>query len=813
MTSPTGSGNTNPGFIFDDGSSNTGTNSTGGGGGAQRPGGVRSLAAGIYDWFQRGGSSGGNNTSQIDGTSRPNPPVITAQPGPSGGVHTSASIQALLGLLTQGGAAPSPTSTPSPAPSPAPAPTTDPNMQALLALLTQAGGGTTPTPAPTQPPPVITTQSTPGITTPQSVAPTPGVNPGVQALLSLLTQAGGGTTPTPVPTQPTPVITTQPIPGITTPQSVAPTPGVNPGVQALLSLLTQAGGGTIPTPVPTQPPPVITAQPTPGGNQTQQMQMLQTLLGLFAQGPGGVPGQGSQLLIGLLQGVASTSGPYQQGAQSILSLLQGQNGAALQQGLGALANLVSGQGSTSSSIGTAVKALSGLAGLAGPVGSAVGSLASILAAAATSESAQRGGRFCYDNCHTCCEGNCCCPRCGCSDGQCGCGSLGRCLCGLFGNCCGVQVDSRRALEQELQEIEDEFGDSIFLMALSNLGMDTVGLLSGSTAVTLPPMDRIRQECRNCSRDLPGILKNKTNAMWAGAAQGYRNVLQNAFLRANFVSGMASSCDINTNQLKDCVRVLHKWGGDGGVVAASEFDMERLALTLPDLTVTSRRNPAVGPLGVITAAAVMQDLGRILMKASHGGRQIWINVSDLMTLVCMILAYRGICVVSDTVDPERARIYERGRMRQLISDVDNRRLMNERNRGPAPYVPPVNPYADLAARCFAEQAERAERMRNPGDASRQQLLANFSSRWMLAAGITPARPVVTQPSAATAPIITRATVSGLGVNPPVNQDGRNYDQEGARPRGGNGNGGNNQGQGGNGNNNGGGNTGGLTETRV
>ncbi|MEF9519881.1 hypothetical protein SBV45_04800 [Chlamydia crocodili] len=767
MTSPTGRGNTNPGFIFDDGSSNTGTNSTGGAGsGAQRPGGVRGLAAGIYDWFQRGGSSGGNITSQTDGVPR-NPPIITGQPGPSGGVNTSANIQTLLGLLTQGGTSPAPTSTPIPSPTPTPAPTADPNMQALLNLLTQSSGGTVPT-------------------------------------------------PTPAPTQPTgPVITAQPVPGITTPQVNVPVPGVNPGVQALLTLLTQATGGTVTTPIPAPAPTPVITQPVVAGNQNQQM--LQVLLSLFAQSPGGAPSQGSQILIGLLQGIASTSGPYQQGAQSILSLLQGQNGAALQQGLGALANLVSGQGTTSSNIGTAVQALSGLAGLAGPAGAAVGSLASIIAAAATSESARRGGRFCYDNCHTCCEGNCCCPRCGCSDGQCGCGSLGRCLCGLFGNCCGVQVDSRRALEQELQEIENEFGASIFLMALSNLGMDTVSLLSGSTAVTLPSMDRIREECRNCSRDLPGILKNKTNAMWAVAAQGYRNILQNTFLRGYFVSGMASNCDINTNQLKDCVRILHKWGGNGGVIAASQFDMERLALTLPELTVTSRRNPAVGPLGVITAAAVMQDLGKILMKASHGGRQIWMDVNDLMTLVCMILAYRGICVVSDTVDPERARIYERGRIRQLISDIDNRRLMNERNRGPAPYVPSVNPYADLAARCFAEHAQRAERMRNPGDASRQQLLTSLSSRWMLAAGITPTTSVTTQPPTSTAPIITRATVSGLRATPPreEGQNERNYDEEGARPRGGNGTnqGGNNQGQEGNGNNNGGGNTGGLTETRV
>ncbi|WP_375793292.1 hypothetical protein O1W69_04095 [Chlamydia sp. 12-01] len=738
MTSPTGGGNTNPGFIFDDGSSHTG--GTGGEqNGTQRPGGVRGLASSIYDWFQGGSSSGGNATSQTGGSSTPNPPIITSQPGPSGGVATSVNIQALLGLLTQGGGTPvsSPVLTQPPTVqlAPVPTPATDHNnMQALLTLLAQASGGTIP-----QPPTSVQTSPT----------PTPGTNPGVQALLTLLTQVSGETAP-------------------------------------------------IPTPVPA-PTPSITTQPIPGVNPTQHA--IQALLGLFTQSPGGVSSQGSQLLLSLLQGIATTPGPYQQGAQSILSLLRGQNGVALQQGLGALASLVSGQGSTLSNVGTAVQALSGLAGLAGPVGTAVGSLASIIAAAATSESAQRGGRFCYDNCHTCCEGNCCCPRCGCNDGQCGCGSLGRCLCGLFGNCCGVQVDARRNLERELQEIEDMFGDTIFLMALSRLGIDTVGLLSGSTAITLPPMKRIREECRNCSRELPEILKNKTNAMWAASAQDYQKILNSTFLRGAFVSGMASVCDIDIKQIEQCVRILHQWGGDRGVMAASHFDMEKIALTLTELTVVSRHQNTPGPLGVITAAAVMQDLGKILIKASHGGRQIWINVSDLMTLVCMILACRGICIVPDSINIEEAKIYNRREIKQLISEIDHRRFMNERVRGPVPYAPPINPYFDLATRCFAEQAERVRRMRNPGDNSRQQLLMNLSSRWMLAAGITPTTPVITQPTGLTVP---RATAAGLGVAPPRggdNQNRRNYDQEGARPRGGNGN------------DNGGGNAGGMSETQV
>ncbi|WP_244201103.1 hypothetical protein [Chlamydia buteonis] len=113
-----------------------------------------------------------------------------------------------------------------------------------------------------------------------------------------------------------------------------------------------------------------------------------------------------------------------------------------------------------------VQLIGALEGLAGPVGFAAVSLAYLISAAVTSEGAQRSGKFCYDYCHTYCERNCCCPRC--SQGECGCGALGRFLSGLFGNFCGVEVDIRRGLEEEPQRIENEYSSKIVLLALIRL---------------------------------------------------------------------------------------------------------------------------------------------------------------------------------------------------------------------------------------------------------------------------------------------------------------------------------------------------------
>ncbi|AUS59837.1 Uncharacterised protein [Chlamydia abortus] len=44
---------------------------------------------------------------------------------------------------------------------------------------------------------------------------------------------------------------------------------------------------------------------------------------------------------------------------------------------------------------------------------------------------------------------------------------------------------------------------------------------------------------------------------------------------------------------------------------------------------------------------------------------------------MILAYRGITIVSDEIPVEESRIYDRSEMRTLFNDINNRRLINER----------------------------------------------------------------------------------------------------------------------------------------
>ncbi|WP_262405957.1 hypothetical protein [Chlamydia abortus] len=532
---------------------------------------------------------------------------------------------------------------------------------------------------------------------------------------------------------------------------------------------------------PTILPPAIITQPEASG-VVQTVGNNQALLDMLMQSIGGTSGQHSQELLSLLQYIAGM--PSQaQGAQGFVNTIQGQDPAHMELLISALMNLSARNRRGSSSVGRVMQLVESLGGLAGPAGVAAVSLASLISAAVNSERAQRSGRFCYDYCHRHCERNCCCPGCGCSEGEYGCGAVGRFLCGLFGNFCGVEVDIRRDLEEELQRIENEYSSTILLLALSRLGVDLVALLSGNATVRLPSLEQIREECSKCSRDLPRILKDKTNTMWCCAAQGYNRILKNTFLRSVFVSGMGSSCDIDSVQLGQCVRILHEWLGDEDVMVVSDFDMEKLALSLPDLSVISRRHSGIGSLGVVTSAYVMQDLGKILMKASHGGRQVWLNVSDLMTIMCMILAYRGITIVSDEIPVEESRIYDRSEMRTLFNDINNRRLINERTQSQLHQEPQENPYLNLAKRCFDKRHEEMENMQNLSQESKQEVLQRISRKWMLLAGIRKNSVVTQQPMRQQqAPIVTQSTASGLQLaRSRSSAAGRNYEQEGARPR--------------------------------
>ncbi|SFW00785.1 hypothetical protein [Chlamydia abortus] len=75
------------------------------------------------------------------------------------------------------------------------------------------------------------------------------------------------------------------------------------------------------------------------------------------------------------------------------------------------------------------------------------------------------------------------------------------------------------------------------------------------------------------------------------------------------------------------------------------------------------------------------------------------------------------------------------------------------------------------------------MQNLSQESKQEVLQRISRRWMLLAGIRKNSVVTQQPMRQQqAPIVTQSTASGLQLaRSRSSSTGRNYEQEGARPR--------------------------------
>lgn len=70
------------------------------------------------------------------------------------------------------------------------------------------------------------------------------------------------------------------------------------------------------------------------------------------------------------------------------------------------------------------------------------------------------------------------------------------------------------------------GLSSLLGALGN--MDVVGILAGSAAVSLPPIEEIEEACRKASTNFVNILRQQTADMWCAAAARFSSITEDNF---------------------------------------------------------------------------------------------------------------------------------------------------------------------------------------------------------------------------------------------------------------------------------------------
>ncbi|EPP35035.1 hypothetical protein CP10139811_0279 [Chlamydia ibidis] len=368
---------------------------------------------------------------------------------------------------------------------------------------------------------------------------------------------------------------------------------------------------------------------------------------------------------------------------------------------------------------------------------AASSIVSLVTSVLTSETTRRAAQFCYDNAEASCSGNCGCTGCGCAEGEGGCGGFGSLLCGLFSALFRLNTNSSGIREEEIRKLEEKYSAAVVMVALKNLGVDTIALLAGKR-VDLPSFEDLRSECKLSSSKFNRIMKKETQDMWGQAANNYALVLSKPILKEGVIEGIGNRyITINDEELASKISVVCSWDSLGFLSSSNSFDSGRLSQSLSTLYVTNTIDTVHRQLGSVLAGEIMVELARVLSIAVRSEDSIWLTSDDLMSLISIILAYRGMSIVCD----KGAEIYKLPEIKEVIKKVDENRVSLERkvdrnNMTPVTAVTSTALFARLAQTEGRKAINRYREMKDIAKRSlRNQLVANMSMPWLKASGLT------------------------------------------------------------------------------
>ncbi|WP_348663941.1 hypothetical protein [Chlamydia vaughanii] len=383
-----------------------------------------------------------------------------------------------------------------------------------------------------------------------------------------------------------------------------------------------------------------------------------------------------------------------------------------------------------------LKALTNLYSATHPSGVAPAAVAvsifSLVVSALQSDTARRAAQYVYDASAESCAGNCGCAGCGCADGAGGCGSFGDMFCGLFSR--GFNLNRDKVTPSKYKKLEDEYTPSVVLVALNNLGVNNVDLLAGEP-VTLPSLSEIRAECARCADNMTRILSNKTKEMWGEAAENYPAILGNDQFRSAIVSGLSNKrIPVSEEHLMDNVMVDCSWGSKGFLSSHEPFNSRRLVHSLTTMIIIDPRTDAGNQLGGLRASGAITSVGRILTELVKEKGKLLLTSEELMTLVCIVLAERGIAV-ADAEASQDTFIFNDEELQDLFVHVEANRIRLEKAQ-------PMNIREGVNTAVFYNMLMNTPRSSSSfhhkpqgnRKSDRNKMVVDMSTPWMKAAGL-------------------------------------------------------------------------------
>ena len=228
------------------------------------------------------------------------------------------------------------------------------------------------------------------------------------------------------------------------------------------------------------------------------------------------------------------------------------------------------------------------------------------------------------------------PWLGCSDGEGGCGRLGKALCSCADSCDPSSepftINSYTAHLYE--KLEQTFGSEVMLFALSKLGVNVHDLLSG-ISVEIPSLHSLEESCIEIVCELESLQCQMTQIKLCQEFASASELLQeNSFWKARIIQALGRNTPLcSLEELGEKILISDHSG------KRSSFDLEKLLKTLFRTQIVSTS----GERSLMDAQQIFVVISQVFSILSHslrngeGEGSLTLTTSELLQLCCICMA--------------------------------------------------------------------------------------------------------------------------------------------------------------------------------
>ncbi|WP_080128633.1 hypothetical protein [Chlamydia suis] len=228
------------------------------------------------------------------------------------------------------------------------------------------------------------------------------------------------------------------------------------------------------------------------------------------------------------------------------------------------------------------------------------------------------------------------PWLGCSNGEGGCGRLGKALCSCADSCSSSSepftINSYTAHLYE--KLEQTFGSEVVLLALSKLGVNVHDLLLGIN-VEVPSLHSLEESCIEIVCELESLQCRMTQIKLCQEFASAPDLLQaNSFWKSRIIQALGRKTPLcSLEELSEKIFISDRSG------KRSSFDLEKLLKTLfrTQLVSTSGERSLMDAQQVFVVISQVFSILSHALRNCEGEESLTLTTSELLRLCCICMA--------------------------------------------------------------------------------------------------------------------------------------------------------------------------------